>query len=102
MADQEPLRTVRIDELGLTALGSQFRAEVILGGPEAAQKVAQVRRVDPGGTMSNGGYVGGSSKVFLSSDGTSWDSGDPKPGEPGAPVSIIQQRRRLPNVRLVR
>jgi hypothetical protein len=32
--------------------------------------------------MGNGGYTGGSSKVFLGSDGTTWDSGDPKPAEP--------------------
>jgi hypothetical protein len=36
--------------------------------------------------MGNGGYTGGSSKVFLGSDGTSWDSGDPKPNELGTAV----------------
>jgi hypothetical protein len=36
--------------------------------------------------MGNCGYTGGSSKVFLGSDGTTWDSGDPKPEEPGAAV----------------
>jgi hypothetical protein len=36
--------------------------------------------------MGNGGYTGGSSKVFLGSDGTTWDSGDPKPAEPGVAV----------------
>jgi hypothetical protein len=35
--------------------------------------------------MAKGGYTGGSSKVFLSSDGTTWDSGDPKPAQPGEP-----------------
>jgi hypothetical protein len=36
--------------------------------------------------MGNSGYIGGSSKVFLGSEGTTWDSGDPKPEEPGAAV----------------
>jgi hypothetical protein len=36
--------------------------------------------------MGNGGYIGGSTKVFLGSDGTSWDSGDPKPEERDASV----------------
>jgi hypothetical protein len=31
-------------------------------------------------------YRGGSSKVFLGREGTTWDSGDPRPGEPGAEV----------------
>ena len=33
--------------------------------------------------MGNGGYTGGSSKVFLGSEGTKWGSGDPKPDQPG-------------------
>lgn len=28
--------------------------------------------------MGNGGYIGGSSKLYVGSDGTSWDSGNPK------------------------
>ena len=36
--------------------------------------------------MGKGGYTGGSSKVFLGSDGTTWDAGYPKPNEPGAAV----------------
>jgi hypothetical protein len=44
-------------------------------------------------TMGNGGYRGGSSKVFLGSDGTTWDSGDPKPAEPGAAVEKRWDRK---------
>lgn len=36
--------------------------------------------------MGKGGYIGGSTKVFLGSDGTSWESGEPKPAEPGVAV----------------
>jgi hypothetical protein len=36
--------------------------------------------------MGNGGYNGGSSKVFVGSDGTTWDSGDPKTEAGGVPV----------------
>jgi hypothetical protein len=44
---------------------------------------------DSGVTMGNGGYTGGSSKVFLGSEGTTWDSGDPK-SEP--PVGAVRKR----------
>jgi hypothetical protein len=39
-----------------------------------------------GVAMGKGGYTGGSTKVFVGSDGTSWDSGDPKQDVAGAAV----------------
>jgi hypothetical protein len=40
--------------------------------------------------MGNGGYSGGSSKIFLSSEGTTWDSGEPTSEERGA--SAVRKR----------
>jgi phage tail tape-measure protein len=36
--------------------------------------------------MGKGGYIGGSTKVYVGSDGTSWDSGDPKAETPDGPA----------------
>jgi len=36
--------------------------------------------------MGKGGYIGGSTKVFVGSDGTSWESGEPKSEIPAAPA----------------